>query len=1519
MRKFILSFIKILLCYVAISQPGAIDHNFNPVDKGFGYGDGFMQEVFSTAIQDDGKIIVGGIFRSFDRIEINRIARLTSNGTLDTTFNVGSGFNDWVTSTVIQKDGKILVGGQFTSYNGTTLNSIARLNLNGSLDTSFKIGSGVNGIIHSILVLNDGKIILGGDFTHFNGSSRNRIACLNTDGSLDTLFNPNAGFNSTVYSILQNEEKIIVGGNFSSVNGVAISRIARLNLDGTLDDTFISGVVSSGTVRTTLIQSDEKIILGGSFTINNIWVSRYLIRLNTNGSLDTTFINESEFNNEIYCLSIQNDGKIIVGGDFTSFNGSTANYIARLNPDGSLDSSFNLGYNFNRSIRSTTIQNDGKIIIGGDFDISSGARNRIARLNSNGTLDIDFNLGSGFNSSVRSITVQKDNKIIVGGSFTSFNGTLVNNIARLNADGSIDNSFNSGSGFKGLLSSVNTLALQKDGKIIVSGTFDTYNGTAVNNLVRLNSDGSLDYSFNESSISSVLIQNDGKIIVAYNGGFGKSYITRLNADGTKDSNFFQSSFSGNINCTAIQKDGKIILGGEFNSIDAAKPVVRLNTNGNIDGSFNVSGFFGYSTIETLVIQEDEKIIIGGAFQINGDFGNVARLNSNGSLDHNFNFKENFNHIVKSLVIQRDGKIIVGGFFTSHNGITRNRIARLNEDGFLDDSFDPGSGFDDRVWVTLLQKDGNILVGGVFKSFNNTGRNRIARLFGDYSQDYYPHYAKGFLYDDNNINCNKENEEIGLLFPLHTEPYHSYSFPDSTGHYSLGLNDSVNYKIKPVIPHRFSHYVSNLCPEEYNIYLDSTHPQDTSGFDFGFEYNPCHQLRVDVSSNRRRRCFQNITTVYYTNEGVIAANDVKLHLKMPEYVIPLSASLPYTWGSEGTMNFDIGTLNPNQDGRITIIDSVACVPGITGLTQCTKAWITPENSCQIAATTGNDWDKSSVRVEGACVNDTVKFVIFNTGSAGEGNMAAPSEYRIYADNALIETGTFQLAGGDSIVITFVSGGSTIRLEADQRAGHPGKSKPRASVEACGSDEFGSSSRMMIIPPPQDDEDIHVEIDCLPIIDSYDPNDKQVNPAGVGPQNIVAPGTLLDFTLRFQNTGTDTAYKVVVVDTLSQHLDLASLELGTSSFPYSFKLSGAGDHPVMTFTFDGINLPDTFTNEPKSHGFVKFKIAPKSTVSLGTIVENFVDIFFDYNDPIRTNTTQVTFDLLPYTAADLVKIIEQPEVNQYYCEGESITIAPVFEGNNLKYRWYKGNEILEGESENKLSINSLSLQDTDHYYCQAIGALNFKNSQPVYVNVKQHSVYLLNEFSCKKYTLNDSTYTQSGSYTQILTNAAGCDSILNLNLTIHSVDTSVTLNSTTLTANLSDAIYQWLDCNTGLPFENETNQSFTATENGSYAVIITDNNCTDTSACYEINAIGIDESALNKLKFYPNPTKNSLFINFPESVGKVKIEVIDVMGRLMLIEEFFESSFEIDMNPYTPGTYFIRFMNQQNIVVRKVIKE
>jgi uncharacterized delta-60 repeat protein len=713
----------------SFAQFGSLDPTFNSQDIGFCKGCGVNNTIYSIKQYSNGKILIGGAFSGYNGVACNRIARLNPDGSLDTTFVTDDIINGDVLSLAIQSDGKIVVCGNFTTYNNDVNKRIVRLNANGSLDTTFKAGAGADGDIRSCVLQSDGKILIAGSFMNFNGAFCNRIARLNADGSLDTTFDAVKGAGDIVESlVVQPDDKILVVGHFTSIRVTSQRYIARLNADGSLDMTFNSGTGANFYIYSVALQADGKILIGGIFGSYNGVRRDHIARLNADGSLDTTFNPGTQLNNNIRAIVVQPDGKIMIGGNFTIFNGTTR-YIARLNIDGSLDTSFNSGVGTNSYVYSLAIQPDGKILMGGEFTTyNNNTRSFIARLNTEGSIDSIFNpLGTGANSLVSSIALQSDGKILIGGWFTSYNRNTHNRIVRLNSDGSIDSTFLSGLGVNDYVLSI---AIQSDSKILVVGNFTSYNGIACNRIVRLNADGILDTTFNIGSgandvIRTIVLQSDGKILIGgsftkFNGSECK-HIARLNLDGSIDMTFNSGSgtsgSSGIISSLALQPDGKILIGGDFTQYNYIQQtrIARLNTNGSLDTTFNVLNETGLDDlINAIAVLPDGKILIVGRFSdyIGFFYKRIVRLNANGSVDTTF-VGTGANDSISTFVLLPEGKILIGGDFTEYKYVQRKRLARLNANGSLDTTFDPSVSVDGQISSLVLQPDGKILMGGWF--------------------------------------------------------------------------------------------------------------------------------------------------------------------------------------------------------------------------------------------------------------------------------------------------------------------------------------------------------------------------------------------------------------------------------------------------------------------------------------------------------------------------------------------------------------------------------------------------------------------------------------------------------------------------------------------------------------------------------------------------------------------------------------------------------------------------------------
>jgi uncharacterized delta-60 repeat protein len=253
-------------------------------DQSFSLPLGFNAEVSEAVLQPDGKIVIVGMFDIASAAARNRIARLNSDGTVDITFNPGSGADASVHAVALQGDGRILVGGAFSTINGSSRRGVARLNANGSVDSSFNPGGvgAVGGAVHDLLLLENGQMLIVGDFTSYNGVPRNRVALLNADGTLDQSFNPGSGPNRVVYTVArQRDGKFLIGGDFTTVSGANRNRIARLNADGSHDAEFRPGSGANAAVLDIEVQpQDGRILVAGRFTeFDNVARNR-IARLN---------------------------------------------------------------------------------------------------------------------------------------------------------------------------------------------------------------------------------------------------------------------------------------------------------------------------------------------------------------------------------------------------------------------------------------------------------------------------------------------------------------------------------------------------------------------------------------------------------------------------------------------------------------------------------------------------------------------------------------------------------------------------------------------------------------------------------------------------------------------------------------------------------------------------------------------------------------------------------------------------------------------------------------------------------------------------------------------------------------------------------------------------------------------------------------------------------------------------------------------------------------------------------------
>lgn len=721
---FLLLFIGTTLGVVA--QPGANDFSFNPSDLGFGSGEGPDHTVFCSALLPDGKILIGGDFYVYNQQESPYLARVNPDGTLDSSFGSGIGPDGYVKDLSLTEDGKIIIGGNFTTYDGVPRYGIAQLNPDGSLDTSFDPGIGFAGYVSCVAVRPDGRIIVGGYLYSYNGVAMYNLIQLNPDGSVDDTFDVANGPDSGVASMaLLEDGSLLIGGSFFYYDSTDSPYLAKILPDGSLDPSFFTGSGPSWAITAMAVAPNSQIYLGGVFQTYDAFYSPGLVRINADGSIDNTFSTGSGLAGLTNAIIILPDGDLLVGGYIYEYDAQFVHNIIQLNDDGSMDPTFELPFPEIDDVYELLLQPDMQVVVATYWDYYLLTQPiTLFRMNPDGILDLSFNPQTGASDQVYAIETAND-QIVIGGSFTRYDGQDRNQLARLNLDGSLVSTETTD-----FIYYSNNMLLQPDGKLLLAGYMDgTY-------FVRLNEDFTLDSTFNnfdgpDFDVFYLALTDDGFIYIGGYfttiGGNPAPGLARLNPDGTFDPSFVITGYSGNIYGLEVQPDGKLMVFGYLSEINGTpiNGVARLNPDGSVDDTFD-PGTGPDGEAYAAATLPDGKILIGGNFNtFNGQAAfNLVRVNQDGTLDAFQASGALENGHVQQIIPQADGKIYIQ---YSSNFTEQSYFLRLNDDGSEDEGFDMGSGANGSVYAIALQDDGKLLIGGYFTAYDGIGRNRIARV------------------------------------------------------------------------------------------------------------------------------------------------------------------------------------------------------------------------------------------------------------------------------------------------------------------------------------------------------------------------------------------------------------------------------------------------------------------------------------------------------------------------------------------------------------------------------------------------------------------------------------------------------------------------------------------------------------------------------------------------------------------------------------------------------------------------
>lgn len=609
-----------------------------------------------------------------------------------------------------------------------------------------------------------------GSFLFNQDTDKSKIGLLNADGTINPTFSIATNGNILAISQAQNN-KMYIGGDFTSSANVFAPKIIRINNDGTRDVSFLPDT-NAQNVYALQEQADGKLLVGRNGSIQ---------RLNSDGTVDTTFATITT-NGIVYSFSILPSGKILAGGVFTTINGVAKNRIVLLNTDGTVDTSFVVGAGFNNEVYVVRVAFDGSFYVGGKFTTFKGTTiNRIAKISNTGTLDATFHTSNtGFDNDVWTIEFLNDNKPLIGGLFTTYKGVPNNSLIKLNSDGSIDNTFDTGTANSN--GAVYKMIINSPNDVFVSGNFLKYKNTYTNQSFMVNNDGTINntyhfderfcmpgFSFGRDGFTeyhatpsyikdySYTEQSDGKILLSEVYYENKFYnLIRLNADGTRDDtfNFTSSSLptgyvAWEIKDILIRPNGKIICSGQigktsiFEGCLPLKGLFQLNADGTLDTTFDTGFIYeltdsnacDYGQVITIALQNDGKVLLHSnrTFNYKGFQANegLIRILENGNIDISFqNITGNFDSYNVEILPLPNNKILVYHNFKTNNGYGANPNSRkygivlLNEDGTLNNRFENFNlGYSNTSWmyspfITKIKLiDNNLMICGSFDSLN----------------------------------------------------------------------------------------------------------------------------------------------------------------------------------------------------------------------------------------------------------------------------------------------------------------------------------------------------------------------------------------------------------------------------------------------------------------------------------------------------------------------------------------------------------------------------------------------------------------------------------------------------------------------------------------------------------------------------------------------------------------------------------------------------------------------------------
>lgn len=775
-----------------------------------------------------------------------------------------------------------------------------------------------------------------------------------------------------------------------------------------------------------------------------------------------------------------------------------------------------------------------------------------------------------------------------------------------------------------------SIDLAKSGAYYITGRRQYDDNTDLY-LLKVDTDGELlwdkHFGGDETDEGFAVIETSKEEVVVV--GVTKSF-ANINAESPSDIYFIKTNSSG-----------ETILEAKYGNLqrDVANDVVETP-----DGGFALTGIVGKDG-NTLLMRLD----VEGTELWSKTYGDPI-------------FRESGN----ALVLTKDGGFVIAGTNELTDRTSQLFLQRTDSEGQLIwNRLYGGKGQNIGNDVAATTTDEYVIVGNYDI---NEDPNSLLPLYDIYfakasaEGNVFANIIKGNVYRDLNTNCEKEEEEKFLedwlvQFKRGTETL--YATTDEKGQYEIALPDG-NYNVGLVVLNN----AWDVC-QNYNVNFNTT---DTILLNFAARatVEDCPVIVADISAPYLEPCRSTDYTVSLCNRGVALAEDAFIDIQFDRDQTVNFSSLPWTDRTGSIYRFFVGDLNIEECSDFKVNVTVSC-DAVIGRSHCVEAYASPNALCIPAAPT---WNGASLRVDGECVGDSVRFVITNIG---DGDMITPSEFVVIIDAVDIRIDSdIQLPSQGSTILTFPADGKTIRLIANQPKGHPYGENASAAIEGC---PFGRPFSTGFLTMFSDSDELpFYAADCQENKVVTGIVDITASPKGYGTSRFITATDELEYHIFFQNTGSDTIDRVIIRDTLSDLFDIASITPGVSSHPYDFEVTGEG---LLKFTLDNVAIPNKETDESASYGFVKFRVAQKENTPVGQVIENKVTVVFDFGAPIPSDVLMHTIggeEVQEYVEISTnVEDVQVPgvEVKVYpnpFIESASIEIKGLGDSPNIDFQLF-----------------------------------------------------------------------------------------------------------------------------------------------------------------------------------------------------------------------------------------------------------